>query len=99
MSDTSTKAKNLLMRDLTEEVNDGLEWGKTHFQVNTNTAAAEKLITNYRTVYQSLNIVIRQRDDLKDLVDQLLMEIDSKEESEKNIKDLIGRIGKLEEKY
>lgn len=99
MSDTSTKAKNLLMRDLTEEVNNGLEWGKSHFQLNTNTSAAEKLITNYRTVYQSLNIVIRQRDDLRDLVGQLLMEMKAKKESEKNIQSLIDRIGKLEEKY
>ena len=44
MSNTTTSAKTLILRDLSPELNDALNWGKRYFQEATNSKAAERML-------------------------------------------------------
>jgi len=80
-----TKSKTLLMRGLSDKVNEALEWGKEHFQVNTNTAAAERMMVEYRKIYEGLEKVIDERDECRRKLSSLCYWLRSRKESEESI--------------
>lgn len=90
MNDT-TKSKNLLMRGLSPEVNEALEWGKEHFQVGTNTAAAEKMLSTYKDVWTVLNDTIAERDYYEESMERLIEMLSAKFEADQALEELLAQ--------
>lgn len=85
----SNEAKNLIIRGLSKEANEGLEWGKRHFGVGTNSTAGENMIANYPTLHATLNDVVRERDNLRRIIDELTMKVSARIEAEREIQAFI----------
>lgn len=58
-----TAAKNLIIRELSEEANAALSWYKKKYSENANTKAAEKMISNYPELFDDRNRLKRELDE------------------------------------
>ena len=83
MSNTTTSAKTLILRDLSPELNDALNWGKRYFQEATNSKAAERMLLScprqgarIRELEEENRVLSRQ---LRELREALLRVVDLQE--------------------
>lgn len=87
------RAKNLLIRNIPDEVNDVLEWYKLENGLAVNTDAAKQMIAEYRQLQLSLSQLLHRHDRLKQQYDQLKAAIRKSEEAQAIIQQLVNPEG------